>query len=449
MDELEILYRFAMVAGLGLIIGLQREHVDDPIAGLRTFTLVALAGATAAVLRDTPGGQWLLPAGAIGLMIALATGNLMSSQKRSISFSGNISEKASRDGESENTKSSDSESHKSEILRGHGFGQTTEIAALLTYLVGAQMIIGPPWIGAAVGGATAVLLHFKSSMEGFVRQLHDRDVRAVMQFVLLSLIVLPLLPDQTYGPYDVFNPRETWLMVVLIVGLNLAAYMTYKFVGNRGGAVLGGVLGGLISSTAATVSFSKQSGEQLTRGLAALAIMLASSVVIARILIELAVVARSTLEQAAVPVGVMLAFNLAICAGAYFFVNKDDQSEREPMGNPAQLKSALIFGALYAIIKLLVAFTEDKMGNDGLYLVALVSGLTDVDAITLSTGKLAEAGRISADTAWRVALTAALANLAFKGGISYFLGGWKLFRYVAILFGASMLAGIAIIVFWP
>lgn len=413
-EDTQILYRLALVVGLGLLIGMQRERVDDPLAGFRTFPLIGLAGALSAWLGVSMELVWLMPAALLGVVASLIAGNMV------------LDDSGSDAG-----------------------GQTTEMAAVVMFLVGAQAVAGQMWVAAAIAGSVAVLLHFKKGMHALVDRLTETDVKAVMQFVLITLIILPLLPNQTYGPYDVFNPFEVWLMVVLIVGINLGGYVALRLVGQRGGSLLAGLLGGLVSSTAATASLSKQAGAQMARGLAAIAIMLASTVVVVRLMVELAVVSRGTLMEAAVPLGLMLVVNIVICGLAWMMINRDDQAEQPEVDNPAKLKTALIFGGLYALIKLLVAFTEDKFGNAGLYVVAVISGLTDVDAITLSTGQLASAGSIAEDTAWRVILVAALANLSFKGGIALTVGGWKLFRFVGIMFGLSMLAGLGIVLFWP
>ena len=413
-EETQILYRLALVVGLGLLIGMQRERVDDPLAGFRTFPLIGLAGALAAWLGDSMELVWLLPAALLAVVAALIAGNMVLDKNGS-----------------------------------DAGGQTTDMAAVVMFLVGAQAIVGQLWVAAAIAGTVAVLLHFKKGMHALVDRLSETDVKAVMQFVLITMIILPLLPNETYGPYDVFNPFETWLMVVLIVGLNLGGYVALRIVGQRGGSLLAGLLGGLVSSTAATASLSKQAGAQMARGLAAIAIMLASTVVVVRLMVELAVVSRSTLVEGAIPLGLMLAVNIVICAVAWFMIERNDDAKQPEVDNPAKLKTALVFGGLYALIKLLVAFTQDKFGDTGLYVVAVVSGLTDVDAITLSTGQLASAGSIATDTAWRVILVAALANLTFKGGIALTVGGWKLFRIVGLMFGLSMLGGLGLVLFWP
>ena len=134
-------------------------------------------------------------------------------------------------------------------------GITTDVAALLMYAVGALVVVLPeqPGIPVAIGGGVAVLLQYKLELHTIARRLGDQDIKAIMQFVLLSCVILPVLPNQNYL-LGVLNLRETWLMVALIVGMSLGGYILYKFLGRDAGILLGGLLGGVISSTATTVS---------------------------------------------------------------------------------------------------------------------------------------------------------------------------------------------------
>ena len=132
---------------------------------------------------------------------------------------------------------------------------------LLMFAVGAYVVVGYPGVAIVIGGGVAVLLQFKGQLHGLVAGLGDNDLKAIMQLALISLVILPVLPDTTYGPYAVLNPRNIWLMVVLIVGISLGGYVVYKFWGNQAGIVLSGILGGVISSTATTVSYAKRAAE--------------------------------------------------------------------------------------------------------------------------------------------------------------------------------------------
>ncbi|HET9226332.1 MAG TPA: DUF4010 domain-containing protein, partial [Thermoanaerobaculia bacterium] len=255
--------------------------------------------------------------------------------------------------------------------------------------------------------------------------------------------------DRDMGPYGVLNPYQIWWMVVLIVGLSLAGYVAYKLFGAGAGTVLAGILGGLVSSTATTASYARKSREnaELSR-LAALVIMLASTVVYGRVLVEIAAVARGSLLDLAPPIAAMLGVCILVSLGAWL-MGRDGDDELPAQENPAELKAALLFGALYAAVLLAVAFARDRFGTAGLYTVAAISGLTDVDAITLSTSRLVQEGRLDPGTGWRAILLASLSNLGFKAGIVAVLGAKALLGRIALLFGAAMGGGGLILWLWP
>jgi uncharacterized membrane protein (DUF4010 family) len=398
---------------LGLLVGLQRERTEASVAGIRTFPLISAFGTVCAWLAGNHGG-WIIAAGLLGLATLLVVGNLARLR------AGDVDP-----------------------------GLTTEVAALLVFGLGALLAVGLMPVAVALGGAVALLLHFKQPLHTFVAQIGETDIKAVMQFALVTLVILPVLPNRSFGPYDVLNPFEIWLMVVLIVSISLAGYVAFKLCGARAGTLLGGVIGGLVSSTATTASFARQSRENAgTASLSTLVIMIASGVVFVRVLVEMAAVAPGQFGRMAPPLAAMLAVCFLIAAVALRFT-RAQTAELAPPRNPAQLKSALLFGGLYAVVIFAVAAAKDQLGSSGMFLVAVVSGLTDMDAITLSTAQLTDAGRVDAGTGWRVILVAAMSNLVFKAGIVALLGERRLFRRILVLFGIALLAAGAILGLWP
>lgn len=413
MPLADVFANLAVALGIGLIVGLQRESTSSELAGLRTFPLVTLLGAVCALLVPTAGG-WILGAGLLGVAAATAMGN------------------AAR------LRHPDPDP-----------GMTTEIALLLMYALGAFVMSGNRGVAVVLAGTVAVLLHFKAELHGVVTRLGDGDLRAIMQFVLLALVVLPVLPDATFGPYSVFNPREMWLMAVLIVGLSLAGYIALKFFGERAGIVTGGVLGGLISSTATTVSWSRLSRQRAeTSRAAALVIVIASTVVYARVLAEIAAVARPFLRAAAPPILVLSAV-MALSAALLWARTRGQAPATTEGQQPANLKSAFLFAALYVVVLLAIAHVNERAGARGLYAVSVVSGLTDVDAITLSVARLVGSGQIGPDLGWRLVVVGVLSNLVFKGGLAALLGDARLRRFILAIFGLQVLAGAAVLAFWP
>jgi uncharacterized membrane protein (DUF4010 family) len=328
-------------------------------------------------------------------------------------------------------------------------GLTTEIAALLMYAVGAALGYGEIVVGLTVGGGVAVLLQWKQPLHKLVGRFEETDIRAIFQLVLIALVILPVLPDKAYGPYGVLNPFEIWLMVVLIVGISLGGYIAYKFLGARAGTLLGAVLGGLVSSTAATVSYSRRSRHLPdTATIAACVIMIASTIVFGRVVFEIAVVAPEILPRVVPPLAIMVVVMSAIAATLYRM--RGSQADHVPIDeDPSQLKAAIVFGLLYAAVLFAVAAVKANFDDRGLYVVAALSGLTDMDAITLSTAQLVKRQQLSVDIGWRMILIGALSNLVFKGVMVAVLGHRQLLLRVAAAFGISLVVGVLLLIFWP
>lgn len=412
----ETYLRPGLALAIGLLIGLQRERAKGAPAGIRTFALIALSGYLIGLLAIDHGG-WIVFAGILFLAAVLAVGNVTESRRRP----------------------------------EHGGGATTEIAALLVFGIGVYLSDFDNERSPAVvfAGVTALLLYYKTPLHQFVRGLEQEDVRAIMQFVLITLVVLPVLPNRTFGPYEVINPFKAWLMVVLIVGIGLAGYLAYRLASSRVGTILSGLLGGLISSTATTASASRFGREDSTRATAAaLIVTIASAVAIVRVLVEMAVVNGKDLLKTAPPIVAFLIV-FAILSFLLYRKRSDEVIHLDPPANPAGMKPAILFGLLYVIILLGVAAAKDHFGSSGLFVVAVISGLTDMDAITLSTAELMNKGSLDLTTGWRVILIAALANLVFKAGIVAFAGGKAILLRIAPVFGLALAAGLAILFFWP
>ena len=411
MDISPLFQQLGIALGLGLLVGLQRESAASPLAGVRTFPLVTVLGTVCGLLSQAFGG-WILAAGIIALAVIIYIGKII------------------------------------EMSKGHlDPGVTTEVAVLLMFAVGAYLIVGDRAVAIAIGGGAAVLLHFKGELHGIVAKLGANDLKAVMQFALISLVILPVLPNRTYGPFDVLNPRNIWWMVVLIVGINLGGYIAYKFLGQRAGITLGGILGGLISSTATTVSYAKRAAAAAGAiGPAAIVIVIASTVVFARLLLEIATVAPELLPTAAPWLTALLLLS-AVSSFALWFRSDKNHEEMPEQENPSELKSALVFGLIYAVVLFVVASVKELYGSRGLYAVAALSGLTDVDAITLSTAQLVNAGRLNADDGWKLIIVAAISNLIFKAGAVAALGGRKLFVRILPAYGIVIVAGLLMLFF--
>ncbi len=409
MDLTSVFVQLGIALGLGLLVGLQREHVASPVAGIRTFPLVTVLGTVSALLALEFGG-WMVAAGLLGLAAFVVVGNLLMLKKG-----------------------------------GADPGQTTEVALLLMYAVGAYLVVGHREAAIALGGGVAVMLQLKGQLRRFTARLGEQDLTAIMRFALIWLVILPVLPNQTYDAYGVLNPRQIWLMVVLIVGLGLAGYIVYKFWGQRAGTLLGGLLGGLISSTATTLASARQVARApASAATAAAVIQLASTVVFIRVLLEIAVVAPGFLPAAGPRLGGLLLVMAGLSAVLWLRC-RNEKAESLEQENPSELKGALLFAGLYALVLVGVAATKEYFGSRGLYAVALFSGMVDMDAITLSTARLVSVGRMDPDLGWKLVVLASLSNLVFKGAAVAAFGHPSLLRRITLPFGLALLAGVLIL----
>lgn len=402
MDE--TVQSLGIALGLGLLVGLQREHAGSKIAGIRTFPLVALLGAVSALLAERFGG-WTIAAGLLAVAGTVGMGNAILLKQDS----------------------------------GRDAGITTEVAVLAMFAIGALAVVQPPVVVLGVGVCVAALLHAKGRLHALAGKIGDRDVRAIVLFAAITFVVLPVLPDRGYGPYASLNPRNIWTVVVLVSGLSLGGYVAFKILGARGGAALTGILGGLISSTATTVSAARRVRAGGSAATACVMIALSSAVVFPRVLVLVWVVDRDLAMRAALPLAAVFLVALGI-AGALLLRHEPDQTEGAAHENPAGLKGALIFAGLYALVLLGVAYASREFGSRGLYAVALVSGLTDMDAITLSTARLAKGGTIAVSAATSAVLLASMANMVFKAIVAGVIGGRRLALPAAGIMGLLMLA---------
>lgn len=419
MDGLEAFASLGTALGLGLLVGLQRERPDphggERIAGIRTFPLITVFGTLSALVGQAT-TWWVIPAALLGVMGMSIAGMMLGQEK----------------GTAEQ-------------------GITTEIAILVMFGVGAYLVVGNTAAAVVIGGGTALLLHAKSALHGFARRLGDDDLRAIMQFALVSLVVLPIVPNRTFGsfPFDVLNPYKIWWMVVLVTGISLAGYLILKFLGQRVGMVLSGVLGGLISSTATTLSFARRTKkEPAIASQGAFVVMMASSVLWVRVLVLMGVTNIALLNAALWPFAVMLAVSLAVSFVLLARAGKDGMHD-SPTRNPTDLREGLVFAAIFAVVLVGLEYFGKTFGDRGVYAMSALSGLTDMDAATLSMSEQTRDQKMAAGTAWRAVLLAGLANTVFKGVLAVSLGDAKFRKLVVVGFGVVVLVGVGVLVVWP
>jgi uncharacterized membrane protein (DUF4010 family) len=411
MDLSTAAARLGIALCLGLLVGLERQRVNHPLGGVRTFAMIAVFGAVCALLGQTLGG-WLVPTGLLAAAAALIAG---------VWRIGAIVD---------------------------GPQLTTVFAALIMFGVGALTVLGDPVLSVVIAGVLTVLLHVKERLHRLIASLGREDVTAVMQFVLITLVILPILPNHPFGPYQVFNPREAWLLVVLIVSIGLGGYVAHKILGARAGTLLGAILGGLISSTATTVSFARRTASGQGAGLAAMAIMLASAVSALRVIGIIVVIAPTQAAAFWQPLGALAVLMLLIAA-VLWFTAREAHEGGTAHSNPAQLGTALVFAGMYGVVLIGVAWARDTLGSGAIYGVAAASGATDMDAIALSTARLVDKAQLDPTVGWRAVVIGLMANAVFKAGAAAVLGSRRLAWLVGSLFALVVMAGVALFCFWP
>ncbi|HEY5994611.1 MAG TPA: MgtC/SapB family protein [Gallionellaceae bacterium] len=404
----EYLPQFLTSLAIGLLIGLERERTPSAKAGLRTFALVALLGTLAAMLSEKINLPWLLVAGwlVVGAMIIAAYINAP-------------------------TEENDP-------------GTTTVAALLMCYGLGALNWYGQTTLAIMLAIGVTALLYFKPELRGISQRLTRRDLVSILQFAVLTFVVLPVLPDKSYGPYNALNPHQVWIMVVLISGISLAGYVALHVVRRHYGAALLGLLGGLVSSTATSMVYARHSRTNTNMVyLSAVVILIANMVVLVRLGVLGAVVSPQVLVHLVPLIGLGLLFGFISLLVGWRRQKTQTELPMPETANPTEIHAALGFGMLYAVVLLCSAWLTDIAGSKGLYAVALVSGLTDMDAITLSSLRLLDLGKLTEVQVVNSIGLAYLSNMAFKFGLLLFIGGKQLAKLAAVGF-AAICAGVGL-----
>jgi uncharacterized membrane protein (DUF4010 family) len=402
---------FLTSLAVGLLIGLERERNPAARAGLRTFALVSLLGTLCAMLSAETQVPWILAAGlgAVGVLIVAA-------------YVGASTAEADR-------------------------GTTTQAALLVDYGFGAMIWYGYSTQAIMLAIIVTMMLYFKPELHGISQRMERRDLISIFQFAVLTFIILPILPDQGYGPHLALNPYNIWLMVVLLSGISLTGYVALRLWGHRYGAPLLGILGGLVSSTATTVIYARHGRENEGMGqLAVLVILLANLVVLLRLAVIGALVAPEILPGLLPVLSGGLVLGLAGTATWWKRLQQKRDLPIPEIKNPAELRTSLTFGVVYALVLFFAAWLSDYAGNKGLYAVAVVSGLTEMDAITLSSLRLFILGKLHTDQAVTAITLALIANVAFKFGVVLFFGGPGLARRCAAGLAAVAVGAAAVLV---
>ncbi len=418
MEENTLFLRFGVALLIGMLVGLQRQYAyiayrgetdqSTMVAGVRTFALLGLAGAGIAMVGDQLGSPWPF----VSLLLALTAFFCVAYYVQA------------QDGD---------------------VGMTTEIAAVIVVIAGALAYWDELTLAVALGVVTTGLLSFKLELHGLAASISREDIFATLKFAAITAIILPVLPNETYGPppFDVLNPQNIWWMVVLISGISFLGYILMKLISSQRGLSLTGILGGLASSTATTLSFaqrSQRSPGHLAKPFA-LAITLAWTVMFVRMMVQVAIVHTALLSHLWLPMVVMGGSALLYCIYLYLAPSGDDQEDVK-VSNPFELGPAITFGLLYGVVLFLANGAQLLFGETGLYLSGIIAGLADVDAITLSMAELSRTETVAMDVASRTIVLAAVSNTAVKGIIVLATGTALLRRVFLPGFILILLTGI-------
>jgi uncharacterized membrane protein (DUF4010 family) len=399
-------------ACLGALIGLirqweaqQKSGAAGEFAGLRTFAIVSMLGAVGALVTlDHAPGTFPVTLAIVGGLVAFA--------------------QVWRSGEATG-------------------GYTTAGAALLAFFSGALVVWGERQAAVLVAALTMLLLGLKQPIHQWTRGFTAQDVRSTLQFAAITGVILPLVPNRDLGPFRAFNPWSLWLMVVLISGLGFFGYILVRLLGNRAGITLSGLVGGLASSTATTLAFSKRSREDPAESTSyALAIVLACTVMSGRVLAIAMAISPGLGARLWLPLLIMSVPGLAF--GVWMWVGRRQKSEPvegPAMSNPLGLGTAVKFALLYAAVKFLVKAATTMEVTQGLYAVSAVAGLTDVDAITVSMADAAREASLDPATAATAVVVGCLSNTVVKAGMGATMGSPALRRVLLSVLGATVLSG--------
>lgn len=394
--------------GLGLLVGLQREWAESPLAGIRTFTLITILGTVSALLAETY-GAWF-----IGVMFISAISLALFIKKE-------LSNK---------------------IIPHRGM--VTEVSILIMFCVGIMVRTGPTLLAASLAVLVSVILQVKIELHSLVARFSRNEIRSIMQFMAISLLIFPVVPDRELGPGGILNLHHTWWIVILITGMSLMGQIINKFMPHGNGLIWTGIIGGIISSTVTTFSYSKNSKSfEKNAHHDGLIILTAWWTVYLRIFLELYVVVPNfsiTLPLLVMSLvsGLGIVWNWRKHSGNYQVI---------PIPyNPTGLKTALSFAFFYSIIIYAFTYFKENAETDTLPFIAFISGIFDMDAITLSTGRLVQKGILNPHEGKTNFYIALIANLVAKGFMARLIGGRKLFSYLLIPWLVSVLFAILILI---
>nr|WP_294864925.1 MgtC/SapB family protein [uncultured Pseudogulbenkiania sp.] len=408
-----VLPRFVTSLAIGLLLGVERERKQHPLAGIRTFPLAAMLGTMLTMLGQMTATPALV---AVGLAGVIALGFLPEGHQ------------------------------EAEVQEPR---TTTLVSLMLAYGLGALVWYNQSELAIATAILATALLYLKPELTGIARKLERRDLLSLLQFATLTFIILPILPNRAMGPYLALNPHKIWLMVVLIVGVSLTGYLAVRLLGGRVSGPWLGLLGGMVSSTATSLVYAREARSNPgSLSFATSVILLANIVLFLRLIVLAAILVPAALGAMAMVMLPALGLGLITVFLRFRHDQNQDGHPELTLSNPTELKLALGFALMFAVVVLCSAWLHDLYGSRGIYAVALISGVNDVDPITLTVLNLFGEHRLDIHQVIISVVLAVFANNLFKFGLIASLGGrtlaWRCLP-TFILSGAGMLGGLLLL----
>ena len=394
----ELIFKILFSLGLGLIIGLEREHrskLGEAFAGIRTIPLITILGTLSAYIYE---GYWdkifYFTFGAVILYTVL---NFYLEYQKDV-------------------------------------GITTEITILISYIIGVLVYFEHFYVATFITVITAILLALKNVLENFAKKLSQEDIFAILKFIVITVVIYPILPDKNIGWFNAFNPKDIWKMVIIVSTLDFIGYILLKWKGAKT-LWLNGIIGGLVSSTAVSYELAKKTKEypNLVNS-ASLGIALAWTIMNFRVIFLAGIISVELAKTISIPLILSSVLFLIV-----IFLNRKNkrryytkENTDISINNPFEISSALQFGLIYALVIFAVKVLDFYLGDKGIYIASFISGIIDVDAITLSISKLFSAEKLDVNVAIKGILLAVLSNSFFKFGYIYFFGTKELAKNIAV-----------------
>ena len=404
MTHIEIFFRLAVALAIGLLIGLERgryersepKTIESRVTGMRTFGLIGLLGALCALLAQEF-HLLFLGISFFSFVVLMTAFHVIASTEE------------------------------------HEYGITTIIASLITFALGAVAMIGYVNVTVAVAVVITIILGMKPVLHKLEEKLQRFELDATLKLLLISVVILPVLPDRGYGPWNALNPYIIWWMVVLIAVISYTGYFGIKIAGPKRGLLLTGLFGGMASSTAVTLNFSRIGRNDIKlASIVSAGILIAAGIMFPRVLLVACIVSPAVAKLMILPLVVMTSICFISATWLSRFHSSDIPEEEQALRNPFELKVALQMAAILAIVMFLARGFQEWLGETGIFILAALSGISDVDAINLTLSKMALNEDLAMNIAAKAIIVATITNTLAKGLLATMIGGKKLFLYVGI-----------------